>query len=312
MQKQYTKVKKILVEEKSIGQRIDNFIINMFKKISKNTVYTIIRKGRIRINKKRIKAKYKLKKKDIIRIPPIYLENKKKKKINVKYYKNLIQKNILYEDKYFIIINKPQKVAVHGGSGISFGIIEIIRRLYSKEKSLELIHRLDKDTSGVLLISKKKFILKSLHDQIKNRKTKKTYIAITHGKWPEKIKKIQLPLLNTKNIYGKKIVLVKKNGKKSETRFKVIKIYKNVTLLKIYPITGRTHQIRVHTSSVGHPIINDTRYGNKILDKKININYKNLCLHAFKFTFQHPKTNKKVNIVAENFKFKNFNIKSIK
>ncbi|WP_343188060.1 RluA family pseudouridine synthase [Buchnera aphidicola (Ceratoglyphina bambusae)] len=290
------KIDYIYVKENSIGQRIDNFLIKKFKKISKNVIYTIIRKGRVRINKKRIKPKYKLKIKDIIRIPPIYTKIKKKKKINKKYYRNLLNKNILYEDKYLLAINKPQKIAVHGGSGIKLGIIEIIRILYKLEKNLELVHRLDKDTSGILLISKKKFVLKSLHKQMKDRKTKKTYIAAVHGIWPEKIKTINLPLLKTKKINGKNLVIVKKDGKKSKTKFKIKKIFKNFTILKVYPITGRTHQIRVHTSNVGFPIINDNRYGNRKLDKKIKINKNLLCLHALSISFIHPKTKKKINI----------------
>ncbi|WP_343183889.1 RluA family pseudouridine synthase [Buchnera aphidicola (Ceratovacuna keduensis)] len=299
MKNKYTNVKKILIKENSIGQRVDNFIKKKFKKISKNAIYTMIRKGRIRINKKRIKAKNKLKKNDIIRIPPIYKTYKnKKKKICIKYYKKLIKKRILYEDKYLIIINKPKKLAVHGGSGINFGIIEIIRFIYPTEKNLELVHRLDKETSGILIISKKKFALKSLHEQIKNRTTKKTYIAAVHGTWPKERKVVKLPLLKTKNIFGKRLVIVKKNGKMSETKFKIKKKYENITILKIRPITGRTHQIRVHTSKIGYPIVNDNRYGNRNLDKKVNINNKNLCLHACKFSFIHPKTNKKINIIS--------------
>ncbi|WP_343154615.1 RluA family pseudouridine synthase [Buchnera aphidicola (Pseudoregma panicola)] len=299
IKKKYTNVKKILIEKNSIGQRIDNFIKKKFKKISKNAIYTMIRKGRIRINKKRAKAKNKLKKNDIIRIPPIYKINKNKKKnICIKYYAKIIKKRILYEDKYLIIINKPKKIAVHGGSGISFGIIEIMRFIYTIEKNLELVHRLDKETSGILLISKKKFVLKSLHEQIKNRTTKKTYIAAIHGSWPKKIKTIKFPLLKTKNIFGKRLVIVNKNGKVSETKFKIKKKYKNITILKIILITGRTHQIRVHTSQIGYPIVNDNRYGNRNLDKKININNKNLCLHACKFSFVHPKTKEKINITS--------------
>ncbi|BGI51463.1 MAG: 23S rRNA pseudouridine(955/2504/2580) synthase RluC [Buchnera aphidicola (Ceratovacuna japonica)] len=310
MKNKYTNVKKILVEEDSEGQRIDNFFKKKFKNISKNAIYTMIRKGRIRINKKRIKAKRKLKINDIIRIPPIYKINKDiKKKICINSYKNIIKKRILYEDKYLIIINKPKKIAVHGGSGINFGIIEIIRFMYPIEKNLELVHRLDKETSGILLISKKRFVLRDLHKQIKNRTTKKIYTAVIHGCWPKKRKKVKLPLLKTKNIYGKRLVIVKKNGKISETWFKIKKKYKKITIMQIRPITGRTHQIRVHTSKIGHPIVNDNRYGDRNLDKKININNKNLCLHACEFSFIHPKTKKEINIISnEKITFKNINI----
>lgn len=285
------------ITENMINQRIDNFLIKKFKKIPKSMIYRIIRIGKIRINKKRVKPKYKLKLGDKIKIPAIKDNNITNEitKIPEK-IKHLVSKNILYEDNYLLIINKPSGIAVHGGSGLKFGIIEILRHLRPLVNSLELVHRLDKDTSGILMLSKKPNILRNMHQQLREKKIKKKYIALVHGRWPNKLKKISLPLLKN----HKKLVSVNSKGKNSETRFIVKKLYSTTSLMLIRPITGRTHQIRVHALSVGHPIVFDNRYGNTVLDKKIKISFsKKLLLHANKISFTHPKTKKIVFIQAK-------------
>ncbi|WP_343189302.1 RluA family pseudouridine synthase [Buchnera aphidicola] len=289
----------IKINKNDINQRIDNFLFKKIKKISKKLIYKKIRKGEFRINKKRKKPKYKLKKNDIIRIPPIiyYKNNKniknKKLKINI----NLMNK-ILYEDNYILIINKPQGIAVHNGSGISNGIIEILRKKYFKNKYLELVHRIDKNTSGVLILAKKKKILCILHKKFLQNKIKKKYLAIVKGFWDSKIKIISNKIYKIK---GKnKKIIINKNGKLSITKFKIKQFSNSKTLLSIQPITGRTHQIRVQTSYLGKPIIFDERYGKKI--KK-----KNILLHAESIFLKHPITKKKMLILAPlNKKFKKY------
>lgn len=279
-----------------INQRIDNFLIKNFKNLPKSMIYRIIRTGKVRINKKRVKPKYKLKLGDKLKIPLIKGNNVTNKVAKISNsLKNLLNKNILYEDDYLLIINKPSGIAVHGGSGLKFGIIEIFRYLRPLLSSLELVHRLDKDTSGILILSKKPNILRSMHHQLRDKKIKKKYIALVHGHWPNKIKKISSPLLkNYKNL-----VSINNKGKISETRFSIKKLYSTTSLILISPITGRTHQIRVHTLSAGHPIVFDNRYGNSELDKKIGISYpKKLLLHANEISFIHPKTKKKIFIQA--------------
>ncbi|BBI01276.1 pseudouridine synthase [Buchnera aphidicola (Nipponaphis monzeni)] len=284
------------ITKEMINQRIDNFLIKKFKNVPKSMIYRIIRVGKVQINKEKIKPSYKLKINDNIYLPYIKVQDKIsiKKNIPVK-IKNLLIKNILYEDKYLLVINKPSGIAVHGGSGLSFGIIEIFRQLIPSNNNLELVHRLDKDTSGILILSKKANILKSLHAQLRDKKIKKNYLALVHGKWPLEIKKVEFPLLKN----NKRIVSINANGKPSKTCFKIQRVYSSSTLIAIQPITGRTHQIRVHTLSTGHPIIFDNRYGNKLLDNKIKISTeKKLLLHANNINFVHPHNQKKICINA--------------
>ncbi|NIH16596.1 MAG: RluA family pseudouridine synthase [Buchnera aphidicola (Periphyllus lyropictus)] len=303
-----TKVSFIIIKKFSIKQRIDNFLINKFKNVPKSKLYNIIRKGRIRINKKRVKARYKLKIGDKIRIPPLKINYIKKKKISINtYLKKKILKNILYEDNLLMILNKPSGLSVHGGSGIDFGIIEILRILKPKNKYLELIHRLDRYTSGILMIAKKKSSLRYFHEQFRNKLIKKTYISLVHGNFLLKKKIVNNSLLKNNNVYKKKMVYINDQGKSSKTLFKIKKNTILYSFLKIIPFTGRTHQIRVHSAYLGHPIIFDNRYGNNFLDKKIKEKKikKTLFLHARKIIFFHPKLKKKIIIKApikKNFK----------
>ncbi|CAL1329264.1 23S rRNA pseudouridine(955/2504/2580) synthase RluC [Candidatus Providencia siddallii] len=288
----------ICIDDDEFEQRIDNFLFTKFKNVPKNMIYRIIRKGNIRVNKNRIKPKYKLKKNDIIRIPPIRI----KKKIilsSLSDKKNFLKKSILYEDESILAINKPSGIAVHGGSGLSFGVIEGLRAIFKKHHFLELVHRLDRDTSGILLIAKKRSVLKILHEQLRSNKIRKEYIALVHGKWSSKIKSIQIPLIKNISINNKKIIKVNKKGKFSETHFEIKEYFDNVTLIKAIPLTGRTHQIRVHTMYAKHPIVFDVLYGNKKLDEQLNnIVLKRLFLHASTLDFIHPKSGKKIQLHA--------------
>ncbi|UDG80396.1 RluA family pseudouridine synthase [Candidatus Annandia pinicola] len=288
-------MKNINITEESVCQRIDNFLLKKFKDVPKSKIYKIIRKGQVKVNKKRVNHKYKLKLDDRLNIP---LLNKKTNKIKYLYPNTILQlkKSILYEDKYLIAINKPYGIPVHSTNKLQFGIIEILKNLQPNNKFLELVHRLDKDTSGVLLIAKKMSILRNLHDQLRKKKMKKEYIALVEGHWPKKIKIINLPLLKYKK-NGQFIMKVDSNGKKSETHFKIKKKYLNNTLLSINPITGRTHQIRIHTLYVGHPIMFDKIYyqnkkkcSNKILNR--------IFLHAKSLVFFHPLKSSEIKIEA--------------
>ncbi|AWH90446.1 23S rRNA pseudouridine(955/2504/2580) synthase RluC [Buchnera aphidicola (Melanaphis sacchari)] len=290
----------IYINEDMINQRIDNFLKKKFKNVPKSMIYRIIRTGKIRINKKRIKPDYKLKNGDQLKIPPIKIKCRKNNNISIQNSEKKLLNNILYEDNYLLIINKPSGIAVHGGSGINHGIIESFRKLRPLEKYLELVHRIDKETSGILMLAKKRMALISLHEQIRDRKIKKEYIALVHGLWPENLKKISQPLLKKKLNNTQKKVLVHASGKFSETHFRIKKKYSLTTLLTAIPITGRTHQIRAHTLYAGHPILFDKRYGNHNLDLKIKHKNKlsRLLLHANSINFIHPKNGKNINIKA--------------
>ncbi|CAL4321762.1 RluA family pseudouridine synthase [Buchnera aphidicola] len=290
----------VKIDKEMINQRIDNFIKSQFRKIPKGLLYKIIRIGRIRVNKKRVKPDYKLKIGDILRIPPFH-EKKIKKNITINLnIKKKLLSSILYEDEYLLVINKPPGIAVHGGSGLNFGIIEGFRLLKEKYQYLELIHRLDKNTSGILMLAKKKSCLKNIHEQFRKKIIEKQYIALVHGKWKDNIRIISKPLIKNKLFNGKKHVTISCNGKQSKTIFIVKKRFDLNTMLLIIPKTGRTHQIRVHAAYAGHPIIFDNYYGNKKLDYQINQKYQHekILLHAIKISFFHPLSKKKIYIKA--------------
>ncbi|WMY97063.1 MAG: 23S rRNA pseudouridine(955/2504/2580) synthase RluC [Arsenophonus sp.] len=284
-----------IINNDEAGKRIDNFLFKRFKNIPKSKIYRIIRKGEVRVNSGRIKPKYKIKEGDLLRIP--FLETKIKKNIVFDKFNqiDLLIKNIIYEDEYLLILNKPSGMAVHGGTGIEFGVIEILRFLRSKAYFLELVHRLDRNTSGILLIAKKLSSLRSLHEQLRLKKIQKEYLALVKGQWPSHIKVIKKPLLNNFFKNGQRIVQVSNNGKYAETNFKIKERFINTTLLKVKPITGKKHQIRVHTQYVKHPIILDHRYGDCNFDTKLNITgLKRIFLHANILIFTHPSTGEKL------------------
>lgn len=290
----------IYINEDMINQRIDNFLKKKFKNIPKSMIYRIIRTGKIRINKKRIKPNYKLKLGDNLKIPSIKILIEEKKYIHVNNYEKKLLNNILYEDKYLLVINKPSGIPVHGGSGVKFGIIEYFRSTRPLDKHLELVHRIDRDTSGILILAKKRTSLVFMHQQIREKKIKKEYVALVHGVWPNNLKKISKPLLKMHLKNKQKKMLINNNGKISETYFKIKKKYSCTTLISIFPQTGRTHQIRAHTSYAGHPILFDKRYGNSDLDKlmKNKINSNRLLLHAISVDFIHPNNKNTIHIEA--------------
>ncbi|VFP84980.1 Ribosomal large subunit pseudouridine synthase C [Buchnera aphidicola (Cinara splendens)] len=290
----------IIITKHMSEQRIDNFLFKTFKKLPKRMIYRSIRIGKIKINKKKVQPFYKLKIHDNLTLYSIKIEIKKKN-INLKSsIVHLFLKNILFEDKYLIIFNKPYGIAVHGGSGINYGVIEIFRKIRQELAFLELVHRIDKETSGILILAKKRSILKKMHENLRNKLIHKEYLALLHGHWSEKNTTVSLPLLKKKNDHHKKKVCVHKNGKPSITRFKIFQYFHNTTLMSIIPITGRTHQIRVHAAQFGHPVVFDQKYGDIKKEKKI-LHKKNgrLLLHAYKVFFYHPLNNEKIFITAK-------------
>ena len=282
----------ITISEENEAQRIDNFLITHLKGVPKSMIYRILRKGEVRVNKKRIKPEYKLAIGDQVRIPPIRVSEKTVPEISTKLNKVAdLEKAIIYEDDVILAINKPSGIAVHGGSGLSFGVIEGLRALRPEAKFLELVHRIDRETSGILLIAKKRSALKSLHEQLRLKQMQKNYLALVKGNWPSECKVVQAPLLKNVLKSGERVVKVNAEGKPSETRFKVEERFGFATLVKASPVTGRTHQIRVHTQYANHPIAFDDRYGDSqfdalLADSKLN----RLFLHAANVKFIHPKT----------------------
>lgn len=293
-------VRIVAISADEAGQRIDNFLRTHLKGVPKSMIYRIVRKGEVRVNKKRIKPEYKLAEGDEVRIPPVRVAEREEDAISPHLKKvAALEQVILYEDDHILVLNKPSGTAVHGGSGLSFGVIEGLRALRPEARFLELVHRLDRDTSGVLLVAKKRSALRSLHEQLREKGMQKDYLALVRGQWPSHIKAIQAPLLKNILQSGERIVRVNSEGKASETRFKVEERFDIATLVRCSPITGRTHQIRVHTLHAGHPIAFDDRYGEREFDKQlIGTGLNRLFLHAAALRFTHPNTGEILRIEA--------------
>ncbi len=293
------KVRLIEITEDNAGQRLDNYLITLLKGVPRTRIYRIIRKGEVRVNKGRVDIKYRLKEHDVVRIPPVRV-SERDAEINIQPgLKYSLEQNILYEDEGFILLNKPSGFAVHGGSGISSGVIEALRVLRPEQRFLELVHRIDKDTSGCLLIAKKRTMLKALHELFKGDSVQKSYLALLSGQWQRKKQWVDAPLLKNTRKGGERMVIVSQNGKASETLFVRLQKYSDCTLVKAEPKTGRTHQIRVHAAWLGHPLVGDERYGDTEVNRQMKKKgYKRLFLHAHQLRFKHPVSGKMMEFTA--------------
>lgn len=291
-------VRQVIVSDNDDGQRIDNYLFRTCKGVPKSHIYRILRSGEVRVNKKRIDQTYRLQKGDTIRIPPIKVAEREEKHVPGASF------DILYEDDSILVINKPAGVAVHGGSGVSYGVIEQLRAARPDAKFLELVHRLDKETSGILVLAKKRSALVKLHEQIREGTIDKRYQALVKGNWKNQRQHVKLPLLKYHTADGERRVRVDAGGLASHTVFNVLKRFPEFTLLEAELKTGRTHQIRVHLASSGHVIAGDDKYGDFELNREIQKGkkgedaLKRMFLHAYKITFTHPETGKPLTVSA--------------
>lgn len=295
-------VKWLVVDVESAGQRLDNFLMRHLKGVPKTHVYRIIRSGEVRINKGRAAADTRVEAGDEVRLPPVRISEK----VAEKAARPVPGREFppLMEDEHLLAIDKPAGVAVHGGSGVSFGVIEQLRQARPQARLLELVHRLDRETSGILLVAKKRSALKHLQDQFRERETGKTYLALVQGEWPERLKVIDQPLHKYLLPDGERRVKVTTpddpDGMRSITLVKVAQRLQGCTLLEVTIKTGRTHQIRVHLASQGHPIAGDDKYGdfewNKALYKR---GLRRMFLHAWRLQFNHPASAERVALQAE-------------
>ena len=261
-------------DENDVGQRIDNFLMRRLKGVPKQKIYSILRKGEVRVNSGRVKQTYRLKAQDRVRIPPVATRAEAPVQLNDE-TEQLLEASILLEDKDFIAINKPYGFAVHGGSSITSGVVEMLRVIRGQPR-IELAHRLDRDTSGCLLLCKKRGVLKEVQAAFRERTVKKKYTLIAQGRWPTKTRTIQDRLFRYETDWGERRVRVDAKGQVARTDFQILEAGERATLLQAALHTGRTHQIRVHAQSQGHPILGDTKYGGASGPKEVA----RLCLHA--------------------------------
>lgn len=273
------------------GQRIDNFLLTRLKGAPKTLIYRILRKGEVRINKGRVKPEYKLQAGDLLRIPPVRLPEAGEPVLVGQGILDALEQAVIHEDKGLIVVNKPAGLAVHGGSGLHFGVIEAMRQLRPDCPQLELVHRLDRDTSGCLMIAKRRSMLRHLHAALRAEGgIDKRYLALVRGRWPAGTRRVQAPLQKNNLRSGERMVEVNTEGKPSLTEFAVLQRFGELaTLVEARPITGRTHQIRVHARYAGHPIAGDPKYGDDDFSQRIReLGGKRLFLHAVSLALTLP------------------------
>ncbi|WP_049225356.1 RluA family pseudouridine synthase [Neisseria sicca] len=299
----------ITVAEHEAGQRLDNYLIKILKGVPKSHIHRIIRAGEVRLNKKRCKPDSRIQTGDLLRIPPVRTAEKQRSSENRAQAVPAREFTIIYEDDALLVIDKPAGIAVHGGSGVSFGVIEQIRRARPEARYLELVHRLDKDTSGLLMIAKKRSALVKLHEAIRNDHPKKIYLALGVGKLPNDSFHVKLPLFKYTGAQGEKMVRVSEDGQSAHTIFRVLNRFSDdllhqvglshLTLVQATLKTGRTHQIRVHLQSQQCPIAGDERYGDYQANKRLQkLGLKRMFLHAAELHLDHPLTGEKLILKA--------------
>ncbi|AFZ83772.1 ribosomal large subunit pseudouridine synthase C [Candidatus Kinetoplastibacterium blastocrithidii TCC012E] len=293
-------MKNLTITEDLYGQRLDNFLLKICKGVPKSHIYKMIRTRYVKVNNKKVDINYRLQLSDIVSIFQLSVPASSR----LQNSKILPRKfSVAYEDDYLLVINKPSGVAVHGGSGISFGVIEQVREYYKENSFLELVHRLDRDTSGLLILAKKRSTLLAMHSKLRDRLIDKRYVALVHGRWLNQRQHIKSSLSKWITKTGERRVKVDPNGQEAHTAVNLIRNYgDSCSLVEVELYSGRTHQIRVHLSSIGFPIVGDTKYGidlslfNEKISKLVS---KRLFLHAHSLIFSHPNTEKNLKIVSD-------------
>ncbi len=280
---EYPSVRIVNVTADEAGQRIDNFLSRYLKGVPKSHIYRILRRGEVRVNSGRIRAQYKVRAGDAVRIPPVRVRPPDERPVRITHD---LEACILFENNRCLVIDKPSGLAVHGGSGVSHGVIEALRALRPSAPYLELAHRLDRDTSGCLVIAKRRSFLRAFHEQLRAGSIGKYYFALVQGDWGEGSRLVEAPLRKNTLAGGERIVRVSADGKPSATLFRPIERYGAATLLEAELKTGRTHQIRVHAAHAGHPLAGDTKYGDRAFNAGMRkLGLRRLFLHAHRMAF---------------------------
>lgn len=292
------------IDADQAGQRLDNFLIARLKGVPKSKIYNVIRKGEVRVNKGRIKPEYKLMAGDSVRVPPIRTAEAGTEAKASHQMMSLLAKSVLFEDDGLLVINKPPGLAVHGGSGITLGLIETLRQMRPEARHLELVHRLDRDTSGCIMVAKKRSYLRHLQAALREKSAgaggiTKVYQALVVGDWSKRIHQVNAPLLKTEVAGGERVVRVHPEGKPSLTEFRVLQRFDGFSLIEARPITGRTHQIRVHAQYAGCCLVGDEKYGNDDINEMMREKgVKRLFLHASALSFYLPESEELTHVDA--------------
>jgi 23S rRNA pseudouridine955/2504/2580 synthase len=297
--------RKVEVDEHSDGQRIDNFLLGELKGVPRTLVYRILRSGEVRLNSGRAKPSDRVHAGDVVRIPPVRLPEAGELPVAGAGLTRALEDAILYEDDHLLVLNKPAGLAVHGGSGVSLGVIETLRQARPQAKFLELVHRLDRETSGCLVVAKKRSALLALQKQVRtggdddDEGMDKVYAVLVKGRWKGRQHRIEAPLQKNSLAGGERVVRVSRDGKPSITEFEVIERFADCSLVEATLLTGRTHQIRVHCEHAGHPVAGDPKYGDETFNKAIRARgLKRMFLHALRLNFSHPADERAMRIEA--------------
>ena len=290
----------LVIGEEEQGQRLDNFLIRRCKGVPKSHIYRILRSGEVRVNSGRVDATYRLCAGDKLRIPPIRIAERPQNEVD-EVAKQRVDLPIIFEDEAMLVIDKPEGIAVHGGSGVSFGVIEALRRQRPEARFLELAHRLDRETSGILLVGKKRLALTALHDMFREHGAgaDKRYLVLVKGRWMNATQHVKAPLHKFLTEGGERRVSVNAEGKASHTVFRLLARWPEMSLLEAQLKTGRTHQIRVHLAHLGFPILGDEKYGDFALNRDLRRGeLKRMALHAWRMALRHPLTGVPLECVA--------------
>lgn len=289
----------VTVDEDNEGQRLDNFLLAQLRGVPKSIIYRVVRKGEVRVNKGRVRPDTRLKAGDQVRIPPVTRKQKPEAVAPGSRVQGVMEAAVVFENDQMLVVNKPSGIAVHGGSGLSFGLIEVLRSARPSTRFLELVHRLDRDTSGLVMVAKKRSALRFLQDELRCRHIRKTYHALVSGDWPEAVDRVDAPLLRYEMPNGERRVRVDDAGKPSLTTFRCLAHYQGYSLVEASPITGRTHQIRVHSAQAGHPIAGDDKYMDDVSLKAFRaVGGQRLMLHARALEFTLPVSGEPMRLEA--------------
>lgn len=289
-------VRYVEIDDNRAGQRLDNFLVGQLKGVPKSHVYRLLRKGEVRVNRGRVGPEYRLQLGDSVRLPPVRVAPPSRA-LPERDYRWLADR-ILFEDEAFLALDKPAGMAVHGGSGVAAGVIEALRSIRPQAPFLELVHRLDRSTSGCLLLAKSRPTLLAFHEMLKSGGIDKRYVALVKGPWRGGPMEVEAPLTHRRR-HGERVVGVDEEGRSAETRFLPKGNYGPATLVEIHLLTGRMHQARVHAAHVGHPIAGDDKYGDRELNRRLRpLGLRRLFLHAASVRFKHPSEHRPITLEA--------------